>query len=279
VGLAEALQNAYCPVGLAVPDGAQCQLILPPEDHPIQATQLAAWCKTWPIASSLGKPRGDRPPRSVLIGGGAITEPMEIAMVSAAFERSGANVRVITPQNCSPEEFLIEYQNPEYDVLWVASHASLDPWSTHDVRLHLAPDDSFVALADLWNRVPDSGGRRLLVLNVCDGARFAEPGMLPRVGLAAGLSTPSQATISHLWPVRPYPSAAFGAYLGHFVTKGIPYFDAYCETMLALRKSARNVAIELRELYGGSFELIDRLRDNGEDYSDIEVWGSAAFYQ
>jgi hypothetical protein len=280
VGLAKALQNAYCPVGLEVPGGAQCQLILPMEGHPIQATQLANWGKTWPIASSLGKPRGDRPPKSVLIwDGGTITAPMESAMVTAAFELSGATVRVITPQTCSPEKFMIEYQNAEYDVLWVASHGLLDPWSPHDVRLHLAPDNSAIALADLWNRVPDSGGRRLLVLNVCDGARFAEPGMLPRVGLAAGLSTPSQATISHLWPVRYYSSAAFGAYLSHFVSTGTPYFDAYCATMAALRKPARDVGIELRELYGRDFELTDRLRDKDEDYSDIEVWGSAAFYQ
>lgn len=30
------------------------------------------------------------------------------------------------PDTRSPEEFIVEYQNPEYDVSWVASHGLLD---------------------------------------------------------------------------------------------------------------------------------------------------------
>lgn len=133
-------------------------------------------------------------------------------------------------------------------------------------------------LEDAWNRVPNSEERRLLVLNVCDGARFAELGLLPRIGLAAGLSCPTQATISHL-PVRLLPSAAFGACLAHHVAQGLPHFEAYCAALAALRKSASQIGADLEAVYGPEFQLIASLKACIDDFSGIETWGSAAFYQ
>ncbi|MFJ1254270.1 CHAT domain-containing protein [Cupriavidus sp. CuC1] len=279
-GLSSALRNAYCPDNVVVPGAPTCQLILPAECHPIQAVQLENWGRTWPIASSLGRPREDRVPRSVLIwGGGTITEPMELEMVRYAFEKIGATVRSVTLETCTPADFLAEYQNAEYDVFWIASHGEFDHWAPHDVRLHLAPDNSAVKLEDVWDRIPSFEGRRLLVLNVCDGARFAERGMLPRVGLGPGLAGPAQATISHLWPVRPYPSAGFGASLAYYVANGVRYFEAFERTLRAIAKPAANVGMELEDMYGREFELTTRLRNQEEDFSAIEVWGSAAFFQ
>ncbi len=279
-GLATALHDAYCPDGLEIPGAPQCQLILPTEGHPIQATQFSAWGKTWPIASSLCRPRSDRKPKSVLIWcADVLTGPMETEMVEAAFKRVGAVVKVFSPNESNAIQFMNEYENSNYDVFWVLSHGDFDHWSPHEVKLRLAQDNSSVMLQDLWNRSPTTEQRRLLVLNVCDGARFAEPGMLPRVGLAAGLASPTQATISHLWPVRFLPSAAFGVYLAKFVASGMPYFEAYCATLKALQKSANEIGIELEDLYESEFQLIKSLKASYDNFSEIETWGSAAFYQ
>ncbi len=278
--LLQALQSAYCPAGLEVRGKPTCQLILPAAGHPIQAAQLLTWGSTWPIASSLGAPRPDRRIRSVLIwGGGTITEPMETEMVRHAFEHAGAEVRTFSPETCSHEDFIREYENSSYDVIWVVSHGEFDHWSPHEVRLHLAPDHTSVSLDDLWNKAPISAERRLLVLNVCDGARFSEAGLLPRVGLAPGLAAPFQATISHLWPVQPFPSAAFGAYLAHFLSAGRPYFESYVDTLKSLARSAPEIGAELALLYGQEFELTNRLRAREHDFGNIEIWGSAAFFQ
>lgn len=200
-------------------------------------------------------------------------------MVEAAFRRVGAEVRLIRPSTSSAVEFMREYESSDYDVFWVASHGEMDHWSPHEVKLHLAEDDSAVVLDDLWGCTLSSERRRLLVLNVCDGARFAEPGLLPRIGLAAGLASPTQATISHLWPVRYLPSAAFGAYLAYFVAAGCSYFDAYCSALKALQKSAVDVGLELEALYGSGFELVNKLTQSDDDFSGIETWGSGAFFQ
>lgn len=279
-GLHEALLDAYCPQGIEIPGDPTCQLILPTEGHPIQATQIAAWGKTWPIASSLAKPRPDRKPKSVLIWQGEVySGPMELDLVEAAFKAVGAEVTKVAPETSSPAEFLKEYENGSYDVLWVASHGEFNHYMPHHVELRLAHDRSHVMLGDVWNRAPNSEERRLLVLNVCDGARFAEPGLLPRIGLAAGLSCPSQATISHLWPVRLLPSAAFGACLAHQVAQGLPYFEAYCAAIAGLRKSAWQIGADLEAVYGPNFQLIASLKACNDDFSGIETWGSAAFYQ
>jgi hypothetical protein len=279
-GLHEALLDAYCPQGIEVPGDPTCQLILPTEGHPIQATQIAAWGKTWPIASSLTKPRPDRKPRSVLIWQGEVySGPMELDLVETAFKAAGAEITKVAPETSSPAEFLKEYENGSYDVLWVASHGEFNHYMPHHVELRLAHDRSRVMLEDAWNRVPNSEERRLLVLNVCDGARFAELGLLPRIGLAAGLSCPTQATISHLWPVRLLPSAAFGACLAHHVAQGLPYFEAYCAALAALRKSASQIGADLEAVYGPEFQLIASLKACIDDFSGIETWGSAAFYQ
>lgn len=279
-GLFEALQNAYCPEGLDVPGSATCQLIFPPEGHPVQATQLAVWGKTFPICSSLAGPRPDRTPRSILIWcGDVMSGEMELMMIEAAFRKVGATVKIVKPDTSTPEEFLKEYETGNYDVFWVSSHGELDHWSPHEIQLRLACDKSAVTLDDLWNRVPESDGRRLLVLNICDGARFGDPGLLPRVGFAAGLADPKQATVSHLWPVRPLPSAAFGAYLAHGVASGMSYFEAYCASLTALRKPAFDVGAHLETLYGDQFQLVKSLKSSNADFSHIETWGSAAFFQ
>jgi len=279
-GLSDVLHDGYCPDGLDVPGQPKCQLILPMEGHPIQGTQLAAWGRTWPIRSSLAEPRPDRVVKSVLIWCGDVySGQMELEMVEAAFKTAGAQIQFVNPETSTPEEFLREYENSGYDVLWVASHGDLDHWSPHQIKLHLARDRSAVMLDDLWNCLPDGEGRRLLVLNVCDGARFGEPGLLPRIGLAAGLTGPTQATISHLWPVRSLPSAAFGAYLAHFVASGMSFFDAYCTTLLSLQKSAADVGVELDSFYGGEFQLVQSLKSSSANFSNIETWGSAAFFE
>lgn len=278
--LLQALQAAYCPAGLEVRGEPTGQLILPTKGHPIQAIQLLTWGRTWPIASSLGSPRPDRRIRSVLIwGGGTITEPMETEMVRHAFENAGADVRIFSPETCSYEDFIREYENSSYDVIWVVSHGEFDHWSPHEVKLHLSPDQTSVSLDDLWNKAPITAERRLLVLNVCDGARFSEAGLLPRVGLAPGLAAPFQATISHLWPVQSFPSAAFGAYLAHFLSAGRPYFESYVDTLKSLAKSAPEIGAELALLYGQEFELTKSLCAREQDFGNIEIWGSAAFFQ
>jgi len=275
------LREAYCPEGTQLAEAPTCQLMLPSVGNPLQAVQLATWGTTWPIAASLSKPRPDRNVRAVALwsGGGSMTEAMEIEMLKQAFESRGSQVDVFEPDSCTAEDFLSVYEDPKYDIFWVASHGEFDHWSPSHVELQIARDRTSVSLEYMYQKAHESESRRLLVLNVCDGGRFEETGMIPRVGLAPGLAGPAQATISHLWPVMGFPSAAFGAYLAHYIAIGRPFFEAYKLALSSVRKPAADIAIELQEMYGARYELIDRLAVLEQDFSPIQFSGSAAFFQ
>lgn len=275
------LREVYCPV-----EPPQCQmpgsqLLLLPAAHALQAVQLAAWGVTWPIAASLSTPRSDRRPRMVALwsGGASLTEAMELEMVGSAFEAVGATVETFDPNSGTRDDFLAAYQDPNYDIFWVASHGEFDHWSPRHVKLQIASSGTSVSLEHLFDRTPLHASRRLLVLNVCDGARFEEIGLVPRVGLAAGLAVPQQATISHLWPVLGFPAAAFGAYLAHYLAAGASFFEAYVRSLSAMRKSSPAIADELQALYEKDFELLERLRTREEDFAPLQFSGSAAFFQ
>lgn len=275
------LAEAYCPLGPLQDAAPSCQLALLAMAHPVQAIQQASWGATWPITASLSAPAADRLPRTVAVwsGGGSMTEAMEVDIVRSAFESAGATVEVFNPDNGNREAFLAAYQDPRFDVFWVASHGEFDHWSPRHVELQIAADRATVSLEDLLGRAPADNDRRLLVLNICDGARFEETGMVPRIGLAPGLATSRQATISHLWPVEGFPSAAFGAYLACFLAAGSPFFKAYVQALVALRNTGASIADGLQALCGGNFELLERLRARNEDYRPLKFSGSPAFFQ
>lgn len=275
-----AMLYGYCPMSYSFKSEPLYQLILDNECNPVQATQLKAWGKTWPIASSFSVPRPDRKPNNVLIwcGGGSLTEGLEAETIKRIFENSGATVEVVNFEQAAQRDFISAYKDARYDVIWVASHGTYDHWSPKMVTMHVA-ENKTVSLDDLWNKAPINELRRLLFLNICDGARFEERGYLAKIGLAPGLACATQATISHLWPVLGYPAAAFGAYLAYYVSKGTPYFDAYKLAMLSVRKTTFAIAEDLTSKIGDGFELIQQLSRKEEDYSSIEYFGSAAFYQ
>lgn len=275
------LREVYCPVEPPEWKMIRSQLTLLPVAHAFQAVQLATWGVTWPIAASLSTPRPDHRPRMVALwsGGGSLTEEMELEMVRAALEAAGATVETFGPDGSTPEHFLAVYQDPKYDIIWVASHGEFDHWSPRRVELQVAASGTTVALSELIDKTPPRASRRLLVLNICDGARFEEIGFVPRVGLAAGLAAPQQATVSHLWPVLGFPSAAFGAYLAHHLTTCTSFFDAYVRSLGSMRKSSPAIAEELQALYGRNYDLLDRLRSREDDFSPLQFSGSAAFFQ
>lgn len=76
-----------------------------------------------------------------------------------------------------------------------------------------------------------------------------------------------------------FPSAAFGAYLACFLAAGTPFFEAYVQALVAMRNTGSSIADGLQALYGGNFELLDRLKARNEDYRPLKFSGSPAFFQ
>lgn len=281
VELEQILKECYCPTSFPHPSEPLSQIILDTECNPVQAIQLSAWGRTWPICVSLSKPKPDRKITKVLIwsGGETMTEQHEVEVVKYIFETSGALVDLVLSESCTAEDFAIKYRDESYDVVWVISHGLYDHWRPQKMTVQVAYDRAEASLEDIWGIAPETEERRLFFLNICDGARHEERGALPKIGLAVGTACSSQATISHLWPVMGYPATIFGIYLAYFLCNGFGYFYAFQESIKSLRRSAPEIHVDLKERIGGNFAIYERLSFLHDDFSIIECSGSMAFYQ
>ena len=251
----------------------------PGQPHPLQALLQEARGETLPMCSSLDVSCADRPPRRVLIWSadndlfaGFEPDAIETIFSTAGIEcvrRSGAGTQ--------PADFVAAYADPSFDIVWVSGHGEIDHWRHGSARI-MAGDDCFVGIDELVRATPRGDVRRLLMLNICDGGVAAVNGGIHRLGLAPMLAGRSQATISHLWPVRPLVAAAFGTLLASSIARGLGYFQAFAAALAALHRPSAQVATAVREAVPGA-ELVDRLEATDLETENIFHWGSPAFFQ
>jgi hypothetical protein len=258
------------------------QLVIPSKAHPVQAVQLRTSGQSAPIAASFRRPHADRAVRRVALwsGAGSLTEEIERSTVAAIFRAAGVEVEVVAPHEASIERFLDLYQSPNFDVVWLMSHGVFNHYMPKSATVMVDSNEAQIGISDLLARAPTSGERRLLVLNVCDGGRFEEVGVLPRVGLAPAVASSAQATISHLWPIQPLAAAAFGALLAHHLARSLSYYDAFSQTLLTLHAGVGRIVQILRALgVGETDSLIQRIENATLDFENLAYSGSGAFYE
>lgn len=281
-----ALCEAYCPPDLlselsTLPDEGFAQLQLGAKPHPVQAVQMEKLGRTWPIVASLQPPLQDRPLRRIVLwsGAGSLSEELEVHSVQSIFQRCGLEVEVHSPDVTTPEEFLTVYQNPLNDLVWVVSHGEYDHWAPKNVTIQIGQSQNFIELNHLLDQEPRQAGRRLLVLNVCDGGRFEEIGALPRIGFAPALAGRHQAVISQMWPVKGLAAAAFGTLLAGRLASGEGYFKAFTGVLETIRCPRDVLAKRICDTLGSWGDLCERIDRSGDDYENFSLSRSAVFYQ
>ena len=279
----ELLAQVYVP-GPVVLEGQAFsrQLVIPSKAHPVQAVQLRTSGQSAPIAASFRRPHADRAVRRVALWSGAdsLTEEIERSTVAAMFRASGAEVAVVVSHEASIEQFLDLYQSHNFDVVWLMSHGVFDHYAPKSATIMVDSNEAQIGISDLLARAPTSSERRLLVLNVCDGGRFEEVGVLPRVGLATAVASPAQATISHLWPIQPLAAAAFGALLAQHLARSLSYYDAFAQTHLTLHAGAGRIVQTLRASgVAEADSLIQRIENATLKFENLAYSGSGAFYE
>lgn len=280
------LRQTYLPRDLASQEWSfSGQAAVPGKGHPVQAIQVRSGWKTAPIIASLQKPHTDRPVRRVALwsAAGTMTEEAERLAVAGAFRRAGVRVDIVEPDRATVDGFLDCYGSAEPDVIWLMSHGNFDHYSPKRASLMIGEGTcdgaGDVGISQLLERAPVSEQRRLCVLNVCDGGRFEEHGVLPRVGVAAAAASAAQATISHLWPVHGISAAVFGVLLAGNLVESSSYFEAFEETLRQLDAPASELMDRLSEAAGeDAAELIQRVERSNIDFASMAHWGSAVFY-
>lgn len=158
------------------------------------------------------------------------------------------------------------------DLIWIAGHGEIDHWRHGSSRL-VAGHECFVGIEDMIELTPTSAGRRLLVLNICDGGMSAVNGGISRLGLAPMLANAKQATISHHWPVQPPMAGAFGTLLAASIADDIEFFPAFQAALNNLRCPLEEVIMSIRARIPG-LEIVQRIQNSNTTTQSIFNFGS-----
>lgn len=155
-------------------------------------------------------------------------------------------------------------------------HGVFDHWERGTSEF-LINSHEFVSIDNLVGPNLGNDGRRLLSLNICDGGVSDGLGGIQKLGLAPSLASPSQATLSHLWPVEPRVASAFGLTMcSELISVKADHFKAFSKTLKRIQEPWNQRVKKLREQFGGG--IVERLENfNAED--DIFDWASPVYFQ
>ncbi|WP_301430215.1 CHAT domain-containing protein [Acinetobacter baumannii] len=284
-GLEEAMSQSYfsseiCHFLESKCTSAKSQIIFQSKPYPFQSIQLKLLNNTWPLTASFLKPRKDEKVERVALWSGAqsATEEIEIKILEQIFGKVGISVDIFNSHTSTIEEFRSLYSNESYQVIWVMSHGEYDHFDSKAASIQIS-SDTFINLDDLLTVNLSNQARRLLFLNVCDGATHPGNELIPRLGFAAALARDNQATMSNLWPVEGRATAAFGAVYAINLAKGFFFFEAYKNTILNFIHNSEAIPNFIDDFLDSSSDLTDRLRATDIQFQQLDVYGAVAFYE
>lgn len=284
-GLEEAMSQSYFPSEIrhfleSKCTNAKSQIIFQSKPYPFQSIQLKLLNNTWPLTASFLKPRKDEKIERVALWSGAqsATEEIEIKILEQIFGKVGISVDIFNSHTSTIEEFRSLYSNESYQVIWVMSHGEYDHFASKAASIQIS-SDTFINLDDLLTVTVSNQARRLLFLNVCDGATHPGNELIPRLGFAAALARDNQATMSNLWPVEGRATAAFGAVYAINLAKGFSFFEAYKNTILSFINNSEAIPNLIDDFLDCSSDLTDRLRATDIQFQQLDVYGAVAFYE
>ncbi|MCJ8351940.1 hypothetical protein [Moritella sp.] len=256
-------------------------ICLPSMHYPVQFLMQKGLDICWPLSISLKKAKLDKPVIKVCLwcGAGSLTEQIESETLIHIFEASGIEVSLFKSDETTKKEFENIYQDNQFDVIWVMSHGEYDHWKTGEISIEIG-NGEYLSLDDALNlTVPEGDCRRLLFLNICDGATHSSTEGLERLGFAPALASNHQCVISHLWPITSWSAATFGAIYSSYLTSEGDFFSAFKSTLKVMVSGNNGVHERLAELPSHCGELIERLNNQDNNFDLMAHSGSSVFFQ
>jgi hypothetical protein len=256
-------------------------ICLPSKHYPLQYLLQKNIGKCWPLGASLQKPKQDRSIVKVCLwcGAGSMTEQIESNILKRMFENEGVDVTLFSSESTTKSEFINIYENSDFDIIWVMSHGEYDHWKPGEVSIAIG-NNELVSLDECMKlSIPIVGARRLLFLNICDGATHNCTEGLERLGFAPALANKEQCVISNLWPVTAWSAATFGAIYCSYLSKDGNFFEAFEATLEIFVGGNSKVFERLNALGQSCQELKDRLDNQDNNFDLMAYSGSTVFIQ
>lgn len=258
-------------------------VVFPSVADPLQALVARELGFTLPLEVSLARSERQRRVGSISIwAGSTYYTQFEIQAIQAFGGRHGWTVEVYPDSvDGDADDFRRFYAQTGADVLWVAGHGEFVAHRPDETGIVVGapraqrtgedPGDSILPMADLSRLDVPGPGRRLLVLNTCNGATTQGMAGMARIGLAQSLVGPRQSVIGHLWPASSALALAFGSLLASNLD-GRPVADAFGAALRELRDPPAIVQL-LEDRLGTAFSGGFRIRSDLSDLGSIMAWG------
>ena len=258
-------------------------VVFPSVSDPLQALLARELGMTLPLEVSLSQAEAPRPVRVVSIwAGSTFYTPFEVQAIEA-FARVHGWKADIFPNSSDGDasDFQRYYEQAEPDILWVAGHGEFTahrPKETGIIvglpraeRVDGAAVNTTLPMAALAGFIVPGPGRRLLVLNTCNGATTQGMAGMARIGLAQSVVGPRQAVIGHLWPASSGLALAFGSLLASNLN-GRSITEAFGTTLAELRHP-EGIVTALERRLGSPFDGAFRIEADVHDLASIMAWG------
>ena len=252
---------------------------------PLQPLMVKYGKFSLPMIQSFKKTKQARLLKKVFMWqGDSTSSEMECDAVQQLFGSKGIEVYRLNWHQSSKEEFLATYRLKEFDLVWISGHGEFDQFKPHLSCLVLNQDFSEGVGKNItvdYDEIEDYDGgelgRRLLVLNICDGATTTLDNSPAAIGLGSKMINDSQSLISHQWPIEPFAGMITGILLAKALAAGESYKDSYGYAIKTGLSGKEAIVKWFQEEFPNS-ELADIIeRNSSVDYSNIYFYGSLIY--
>lgn len=229
-----------------------------------------------PIIQSFEKPNMQRVIRKVLIWEGETNlSQTECNSISNIFNKKNIETNKLCFQSSSKEEFLENYNDDSYDLIWICCHGQYNHMEAHKSYLDLG-NNIHLNLEDLNSNLLKTTNRRLIMVDACDGATTSLINSPLSIGIGSTLVSSKQSLISHNWPIDNYSALISGVILASFLSDRLEYGDALNETINLFYSGKVNVIERIRQ-YCDIIDVIDRIENSTIDFQNFYSWGSLTY--
>lgn len=244
---------------------------------PIQQLIIDKCSISIPINQSFYAPLEQRKLKKVFIWQG-YTQLAEYGRIGLTeiFEKAGIEVIFKTCFESNREEFLANYHDKSYDLVWVFGHGEFHEFEPHtsyfdlgnEIRIYV---DEFQEITGI------DGQRRLLVLDTCDAGKSSLGNSPASIGLGLGVINKFQSLMGHVWPVENYSSLILGLLLGINLAKGLDYAKSHYNTVNVFRKEKDYVLSEISQNCSNP-DVLERIENSFFEYHNLYYWGSLCYF-
>ena len=213
--------------------------------------------------------------RRVLIWPGETqTTDVEIDFIVEMGVAAGVDVQV-WDSVATKDDFRNYYSSPSQNLLWITGHGNHDPGDVLNCGLVLG--DGQIFNLDDFSELPTAPQQRAVVANICSGGAARMTGGIGSTGIASAITSETQVTVAHNWPIDTYAALAFGTV----------FFSILMDQRLAMGlyqaqgilESQDQILAHLRRITG-SHRVVEMLcSDHAKPrLENMMSWGSATLY-